>query len=122
MVSKADVNLDGKIDENDVTYGNKYKFYILTSSYSFSCGNAFPAYARDNGLATIVGTKSGGGECVVGSSQLPYNSSITYSSNYHLGYYSTEENKFFGYEEGAYPSISFSGNFYNVEEVAKILK
>ena len=122
MVSKVDVNLDGKIDEEDVTYGNKYKFYILTSSYSFSCGNAFPAYARDNGFATIVGTKSGGGECVVGSSQLPYNSSVVYSSNYHLGYYDSKDNQFSGYEEGAYPSISYIGNFYDVNAVAKVLK
>ena len=122
MTSKIDVNLDGKIDESDVTFGNNFKFYILTSSYSFSCGNAFPSYARDFGLATIVGTKSGGGECVVGGSQLPYNSFLTYSSNFHLGYYNAEEKTFSGYEEGAYPQISFVGNFYDVDEVAAVLR
>ena len=122
MVSKADINLDGKVDEADVSFGNKFKFYILTSSYSFSCGNAFPAYARDLGLATVIGSKSGGGECVVGSSQLPYNSQLTYSSNYHLGFYNSTTQEFSGYEEGAYPQTSYSGNYYDVDEVAKVLK
>ena len=122
MASKVDINLDGKIDETDVSFGNKFKFYILTTSYSFSCGNAFPAYARDNGYATIVGTKSGGGECIVGSSQLPSNSNVIYSSNYHLGFYNTNTKEFSGYEEGAYPNTSFSGNYYDVDEVAKVLK
>lgn len=121
MVSKADVNLDGKIDANDVTFGNDFKFYILTSSFSFSCGNAFPCYARDNNLATIIGSKTGGGECVVGGSQLPYNSYLTYSSNFHLGYYNANEKTFNGYEEGAL-GTAFSGNYYDVDEVAKALK
>ena len=122
MESKVDVDLDGKIDEKDVTFGNDFKFYILTSSYSFSCGNAFPAYAKDLGLALTVGSKSGGGECIVGGSQLPYNSFLTYSSNFHLGYYDTENKYFSGYEVGAAPDISYSGNFYDVNEVAKVLR
>lgn len=122
MSAKVDVNLDGKIDEKDVTFGNDFKFYILTSSYSFSCGNAFPAYASNFGLAKVVGSKTGGGECIVGGSQLPYNSYITYSSNYHLGFYNSEEKQFYGYEEGASPEISFTGNYYDVDEVAKSLK
>ena len=122
MVSKVDVDLNGKIDEEDVTFGNNFKFYILTSSYSFSCGNAFPSYAKDFKLAMTVGSKSGGGECVVGGSQLPYNSYVNYSSNFHLGYYNATEKTFSGYEEGAAPDISFAGNFYDVDEVANAIK
>lgn len=119
--SKVDTNLDGKIDEKDVTFGNDFKFYILTTSYSFSCGNAFPKYAQDLGLATVIGSKSGGGECIVGGSRMPFNSIITYSSNTHLGYYDEKEKSFNGYEEGANPQIAYSGNYYDVNEIAKII-
>ena len=54
-----DLNPDTEKD----SYQGKYDFYILTSSYSFSCANAFPCIAKDEGLATIIGERSGGGDC-----------------------------------------------------------
>ena len=122
ITAKVDTNLDGKIDASDTTFGNDFKFYILTTSYSFSCGNAFPRYAKDLGIATIVGSKTGGGECVVGGNQLPYGSFVGYSSNIHLGMYNQTSKTFYGYEEGASPDYAYSGNYYNVDTVAAILK
>ena len=119
--SKVDVDLDGKIDEADKTFGNDFKFYILTSPYSFSCGNAFPKYAEDLGLAKIIGNKSGGGECIVGGSQLPYGCTIGYSSNMHLGLYNQEADTFSGYEVGATPSLPISENFYDVNAIANAI-
>lgn len=46
------------------TYQDKYHFYILTSEFSFSCGNFLPAIAK-NSSAKIIGKKSGGGACPV---------------------------------------------------------
>ena len=60
-----DTNLDGRFDDED-GYGGQYDFYILTTGYSYSCANAMPYFAQVNGLAKIIGTKPGGGDCVVG--------------------------------------------------------
>ena len=60
----VDTNLDGRFDDDD-GYGGQYNFYILTSGSSYSCANAFPYYAQQQGLATIIGEKPGGGDCVV---------------------------------------------------------
>ena len=122
ITSKVDTNLDGKIDEQDVTFGNDFKFYILVTSFSFSCGNAFPSYAYDLGLASIIGSKSGGGECVVGGNQLPLGSMVGYSSNIHLGFYDEKEKAFYGYESGCSLNKAFSGNYYNVDVIANLIK
>ncbi len=60
----VDNDFDGDAKSPD-SYAGKYNFYILTSPYSFSCGNAFPCLAKDNGWAKIVGQRSGGGDCAV---------------------------------------------------------
>ena len=60
----VDNDFDGDALDED-SYAGKYNFYILTSPYSFSCGNAFPCIAKDNGWAKIIGKKSGGGDCIV---------------------------------------------------------
>ncbi len=56
-----DNDLDKETDKD--SYQGKCNFYILTSNFSFSCANAFPCIAKDNGLATIIGERSGGGDC-----------------------------------------------------------
>ncbi len=64
LIYHVDTNLDGEFDESD-SYEGQYDFFILTSDYSFSCGNMFPYVAKDNGLATIIGQRSAGGACIV---------------------------------------------------------
>ena len=61
----VDTNLDGIFDDND-GYGGQYSFYIMTSGSSYSCGNALPYFAQRDHLATVIGQKPGGGDCVVG--------------------------------------------------------
>ncbi|MBQ7183231.1 MAG: hypothetical protein IJR97_04530 [Clostridia bacterium] len=61
----VDTNLDGSFDDND-GYGRQYDFYIMTTGSSYSCGNALPYFAQQNGLAEIIGEQPGGGDCVVG--------------------------------------------------------
>lgn len=59
----VDADADGTISGHD-SYAGKYELYVLTSNFSFSCGNWFPTVCKDNGIK-IIGEKSGGGACVV---------------------------------------------------------
>lgn len=59
----VDADADGTISGHD-SYADKYEFYVLTSNYSFSCGNWFPTVCKDVGIK-IIGAKSGGGACAV---------------------------------------------------------
>lgn len=65
----GDANADGKIEDNE-SYAGQYDFYVLTSEYSFSCGNLFPSVCKTSGIKTI-GAKSGGGACTVYASVTP---------------------------------------------------
>ena len=63
----VDINLDGLYDENDINEANKFKdlnIVIMTSDYSFSCGNLLPSLLVELGYKTI-GQKSGGGSCAI---------------------------------------------------------
>ena len=62
----VDINLDGKYDEQDKEAAKSFDFNIgiLTSYYSFSCANFFPACAKELGIK-ILGQKSGGGSCSI---------------------------------------------------------
>ena len=48
---------------------NNYNFYVLTSGFSFSCGNFFPAICHYQLGVPVVGQKSGGGGGVVKPTQ-----------------------------------------------------
>lgn len=76
----VDADADGTITGHD-SYAADFSFYVLTSNYSFSCGNAFPMIAKDNGITTL-GDRSGGGGCSlqygVAPSGQPFNISGLY--------------------------------------------
>ena len=59
-----DLNLDGEINDLDREVYYDFEYAILTSRFSFSCGNLLPSLARDNGIA-VIGETSGGGACGV---------------------------------------------------------
>ena len=59
-----DANFDGKFDEEDAKVQYQFRYSILTTARSFSCGNMLPAQAKENGIM-ILGDKSGGGCCAV---------------------------------------------------------
>ena len=125
ITTRVDSNKDGVYDEKDC-YGNDFEFFVVTSSYSFSCGNAFPFYADQNGYAKIIGSRSGGGECCVFNFTLPTGQSIGYSSPYHIGQYfpqATSSNNFMGDESGVYPWLEPNVNFniYNVNQLAEFV-
>ena len=92
-----DSNLDGELTLDDV-YGDDFEIFIMSSAYSFSCGNAFPFVAKNTGLATIIGNTSGGGECCVYAHYMPSGEAFYYSSPLHIGLY--KKGTFYGAEEG----------------------
>ena len=122
QTSRCDANFDGKFDK-DETFGNDFKFYILTSDCSFSCANAFPCIAQREGLAKIIGQKSGGGECAVNIHILPNSEIVYHSSDLHLGYYDEEKKEFIGFEDGATPDyeVAISDSFYNINILSQTI-
>ena len=117
-----DTNLDGDVDENDY-YGDDFNFYLLCSDASFSCGNAFPCYAKIFNDATIIGEKSGGGECMVDSHILPNMFGIAHSGNLHIGRYDSDTRKFNGFEGGAKVDISVDyEHYFDLEYLENIIK
>lgn len=93
----VDTNLDGVADDQD-GFGGQYDFFIMTSGSSYSCGNALPYYAQKAGLAKIIGTNPGGGDCCVGSFVDAYGRCAGFSGSLKLG---TMENGVFVSNEKA---------------------
>lgn len=116
--SAIDSNGDEVYDANDC-YGNDFNFYILTSDCSYSCANAFPCTAQIQGLAKIIGQKSGGGECAVAIHYLPNSQYVYHSSTLHLGSYDGINKEFVGFEGGAKPDIEIQNerDFYDIEKL-----
>ena len=119
--SKVDLNGDGEVGDKDI-FGRHYDFYILTSECSFSCGNAFPYYARNALGAKTIGRNSGGGECIVGSGYLPMGVDFVFSSKMHLGSFNRLSDEFTGDEGGAGVDIALDvEKFYDLSAIAHLL-
>ena len=118
LYCSVDSNNDGTYNREDV-FGCDFNFHILTSPYSFSCGNLFPFSAKYDGLASIIGVKSGGGECTVEETYLPSGEHFFHSSNLHLGWY---DETFFGDEDGTPvdKEINYE-DFYNLDKIQTII-
>lgn len=67
QVYQADIDADGKIDENDKPLCELgFNIYFLNSAYSFSSANAMPVLAKSNNPKVItLGAKTAGGPCAV---------------------------------------------------------
>lgn len=121
QLCSVDSNNDGVYDTEDV-YGDDFNFYILTSPYSFSCGNAFPFYAKQCEFAKIIGVKSGGGECAVYEAHLPSGERFYHSSNLHIGWYDELTKNFEGDEPGVEVDIPIEyHDFYNLDAIQSII-
>lgn len=62
---KVDLNGDGVFGGEGDTFKNDFNWFVLTSGFSFSCGNCLPGMAKDAGVK-IIGEQSGGGVSPVG--------------------------------------------------------
>ena len=119
--TRLDMNMDGKVDEDDETYGDDFRFYMLTSPAAFSCGTAFPFYAQHSGFAKIIGVKPAGGECVLATDRLPNGQSYAHSGTLRVCYPSGND---YVYDEAGVKmdtDISYE-DFYNLEAIVKELK
>ena len=56
--------------------------YVYTSNATFSAANLFVSMIKDYDQATIFGTSTSGGACIVNYTVLPNNLVMTYSSNF----------------------------------------
>ena len=68
-VIRTDKNLDGVIDDKDQAVRYDFRYAVLTTRASFSCGNLFPVLMQENG-AVLIGEPSGGGSCCVQTATL----------------------------------------------------
>jgi|GEM_PF-1052522 len=110
----VDTNLDGIADDRD-GFGDRYDFYVMCSGYSYSCGNALPYYAQKNGLAKIIGTAPGGGDCVVGNFTDAYGRCAFYSCMLKLG--SKENGVFISNEKATEPDLNMMPSVFDIYAV-----
>ena len=110
----VDTNLDGVADDND-GYGGQYDFYIMCSGSSYSCGNALPYFAQQNGLAKIMGTAPGGGDCVVGSFIDAYGRCAFYSSRFKIG--KQDGSGFVSDEKATVPDLNMMPSIIDISNV-----
>ena len=117
-----DANFDGVFDEKDKEYKYNFNFAILTSGYSFSCGNMLPLIAKENGIMTI-GDKSGGGSCAVLDAITAEGLYIRSSSQDHMTFLNGDEAEF-GVDVD-YKLVNKNGetydfsNFFNIEIIGR---
>jgi C-terminal processing protease CtpA/Prc len=114
----VDRNLDGKFDALDEEVKYHLNFALLTSSFSFSCGNLLPALLKDYGIP-IIGKRSGGGSCCI-----LYNPSAD-----GFGYrYSTHkcrltDTKGINIEPGIEPNYELDINdFFDIQKVGQLIE
>ena len=114
--TKVDNNADNATTLDDC-FGDDFNISIMTSDCSFSAANAFACYASYEGICSVIGQKSGGGECAVAIHYLPNGEYLYHSSNLHLGYYNKADRDFFGFEGGAQVDIAIDNveNMYDIE-------
>lgn len=118
---KVDINYDNEYDEKD-TFAGKYNFYLLTSGFSFSCGNYLPTVIKEKGAMTLIGQKSGGGECVVGWYANASGTILRNSSHYHMGSYDTVNDCFVGNNNGIDVDHTYPyADFYNIQKLDEFI-
>ena len=120
---KVDLNGDGTFGGEGDTFKGKFNFFFLTSSYSFSCGNFLPGFAKDNGIK-VIGEKSGGGTSPVGVFLEALGSAINLS-NYTNMAYKGADGKYIHNDAGIPVDFEFplkDGNWYDPNEIQTFIK
>ena len=102
----CDINFDTKFDENETLAGKGLNLYCLTTKASFSCGNLVPCIFKEDPHVSIIGQKSGGGACTVGTISTATGTVLDISSNTRLSY--IKNGSFYNVDQGAEPDISIT--------------
>ncbi|MGN0449129.1 MAG: S41 family peptidase [Ruminococcus sp.] len=121
-ITDADLNLDGKIDQNDKSMKELGKnIAVIVSDASFSCGNLLPCNlkSRDKDVL-ILGQQSGGGGCVVGYGATATGSFLQFSSTKQ---FTTMKNGYIkDIDDGIAPDISLSlSKMYNRDYIVNLV-
>lgn len=122
---KADLNLDGKVDENDKSLVDLgYKVIFLNSSHTFSSANALTCIAKNlqpNKVYT-AGETSGGGPCVVRMAVTALGSVLS-TSGINCMCVADANNNLTHIDAGVKADIAVArANFYDREELTKTIK
>ena len=102
----CDINFDTKFDENETLAGHGLNLYCLTTKASFSCGNLVPCVFKEDPHVSIIGQKSGGGACTVGTISTATGTVLDISSNTRLSY--MKNGSFYNVDLGAEPDFAIS--------------
>ena len=116
--SKVTIDTDA-IDLN-FTPNRRFKFFMLTSPCSFSCGNALPCFARHQGLAKVIGENSGGGECTVETACTPGGHYFCFSTDNRMVDY--DDGQYYHVEQGCgvdYP-LGYQ-SYFDIETIASLI-
>lgn len=110
---RADVNLDGKITDDDRLDLSKVHVFCLTSPLSFSCGNLTPTSFKDDGRVTLLGRKSGGGACIVQNALAPDGTVFQFSSRAKLC--TVRNGSYYDVDQGIDPDVAINivDHFYD---------
>ena len=120
---KVDLNGDGTFGGVGDTYKDKFNFFMLTSGFSFSCGNCLPGMGKDVGVK-IIGERSGGGVSPVGIYMDALGSSFSLS-NYTNMAYKDSNGKYMQNDAGIPLDYEFplqNGNWYDANAVHTFIK
>ena len=120
---QVDLNGDGVYGGPGDTFKNDFNFYILTSGFSFSCGNALPGIAKDNGIK-VIGEQSGGGTSPVGVFFDALGSGIQLSNHTNMSYKGAD-GKYVQNDAGIPLDYGFpldKGNWYDPNQIDAFLK
>ncbi len=102
----CDINFDTKFDNNETLAGKGLNLYCLTTKASFSCGNLVPCIFKEDPHVSIIGQKSGGGACTVGTISTATGTVLDISSNTRLSY--IKNGSFYNVDQGAEPDFTIS--------------
>ena len=102
----CDINFDTKFDKNETLAGKGLNLYCLTTKASFSCGNLVPCIFKEDPQVAIIGQKSGGGACTVGTISTATGTVLDISSNTRLSY--IKNGSFYNVDQGAEPDFTIS--------------
>ena len=87
----------------------------MCSGNSYSCANALPYFAQQQGLAKIIGTAPGGGDCVVGYFIDAYGRCAYYSGPLKLG--TDGGSGFVSNEKATVPDLNMMPSIFDVSNV-----
>ena len=115
-----DINLDGRVDEDDMLLTQK-RLFCLESCCSFSCGNLVPCAFKESNVVTLLGRASGGGACVVLPLCTADGSSFWLSGPMQLAF--LKNGAFYDIDRGAEPDFPLMqpASFYDREALTEFI-